>query len=94
MPLKKKQKKGNIDDRLLMVVITSIYKYLIRALIDSDATKGSVSLSAIQPLVLEKIQKDTFFELGDAQEILSKGRDDNVPVVIVDVTICKNLTIT
>ena len=76
-----------------MAVIALVYGHLVWTLIGSDATRCSISSTAILPLRLATNKDYTFFELGSGQKTFSKGEVANAPVVRVDITLCMDLTI-
>ena len=91
---KKSEKNRNIEDGLLLVVPARIYGKTVRALIDSGATRGFISVDAVTPLGLTTRNEDTFLELGNGQKILSRGKVQDVPVVTAGLTTKIDLTVT
>ena len=76
------------------MVPTRYYGHQVRALIDSGATRSFVSSGAVLPLGLESTSEDTLWELGNGDSILSRGKVNNVPVVIASLSVKLDLTIT
>ena len=72
---KKQQNKTlrGIDDGLLLVVSARIHGHLVRALIDSGATRCFVTPTCVTKCGLKGIPRDIFLELGNGDKILSRG---------------------
>ena len=87
------QKERKIEDGVLMVVPARIFGHTMRALIDSGATRGFLSVNAIQPLGLSLVKDTTFLELGDGQKTLSRGKVIDIPIVTAGLTIKMDLTV-
>ena len=83
-----------IEDGVLLVVPARIFGHPIRALIDSGATRGFISVNAIKPLGLSTVKEQTFLELGDGQKILSRGKVLDIPVVTAGLTTKMDFTVT
>ena len=64
-----------------MVVPARIYGQEIRALIDSGATKCSISPAGVTKCGVKVESHNTLLELGDQTKVLSRGRAVNVPIV-------------
>ena len=62
-----------IDDGLLLVVPAKINRHMVRALIDSGATKCFVTPSCVTAVGLKGTPQDVFLELGNGQKYLSRG---------------------
>lgn len=92
--MKKSKNNRNFDDAILLVVHALIFGHPLRALIDSGAARCFISTLAVVPLGLSIIHDYTFLELGDGQEILSKGKVIDIHIVIASVMARMNLTIT
>ena len=58
-----------VDDELLLVVTTRINGHLVRALINSGATRCFVTPACIIAIGLKGVLKDIFLELGMARNI-------------------------
>ena len=64
-------KSRTMDDGLLMVVPARINGHLVRALIDSGATRCFVTPACVATVGLVGKSQDTFLELGNGQKFLS-----------------------
>ena len=60
---------------------------LVRALIDSGATRCFVTPAYITVVGLKGKPQDTFLELGNGQKFLSRGFVPDVPVVTAGLTV-------
>ena len=83
-----------MDDGLLLVVPAWINGHLLRALIDSGATRCFVTPACVATVGLVGKPQDTFLELGNGQKFLSRGFVPKPPVVIAGLTVRVGLTIT
>ena len=84
----------SIEDGLLLVVSAKIYGEVVRALIDSDATRCFVTLSHITAVGLKGEPRDVFLELGNGENFLSRGYILKVPVVAPGLIVKIELTVT
>ena len=91
---KKKTKSKNIEDGLLLVVAARIYGKPMRALIDSDATKCFVTPAYVAIVGLKGQPRDTFLELGNGENFLSRSYVPDVLVVTAGLTVKIGLTVT
>ena len=71
-----------------------MYRKLVRALIDSSATKCFVTPACMTAVGLKGQPCDTFLELGNGDKFLSRGYVPDVPIVTVGLTAKIGLTIT
>ena len=83
-----------IDDGLLLVVPARINGYVVRALIDSGATRCFITPSCVTAVGLKGTPRDIFLELGNGQKYLSRGHVPDVPVVTAGLTVRVGLTVT
>ena len=70
---KENKKIRKLEDGLLMVVSTRIYGKIVKALIDSGATRCFVTPSYITAVGLKGIPKDIFLELGNGEKFYPGG---------------------
>ena len=70
-----------------------IFGHEVRALIDSDATCNAISPAGVTQCGLMIESHNTFLELGDGKEVLSRGRAVDVPVVTSSFTMKTNLIV-
>ena len=84
----------SVKDGLLLVVTTRINGHPVRALVDSGATRCSVTPGCIVAIGLKGQPQDTFLELGNGQKYLSRGFVPDVLVVTAGLTVKIGLTIT
>ena len=70
-----------MDDGILLIVSVQICGREFRALIDSGATRNFVSPDCVLQANLECKDQDTFLELGDASNVLSRGCVTDVPII-------------
>ena len=75
-----------VDDGLLLVVVARINGHLVRALINSGATRCFVTPACVTAVGLKGTPKDVFLELGNGQKYLSRGFVPDVPVVTAGLT--------
>ena len=83
-----------IDDGLLLVVPARVNGHVVRALIDSGATRCFVTPSCVTAVGLKGTPRDIFLELGSGQKYLSRGHVPDVPVVTAGLTARVGLTVT
>ena len=83
-----------IDDGLLLVVPARVNGHVVRALIDSGATRCFVTPSCVTAVGLKGTPRDIFLELGNGQKYLSRGHVPDVPVVTAGLTVRVGLTVT
>ena len=83
-----------MKDGLLLVVTARINGHLVRALINSGATRCFVTPSCVTAVGLKGQPQDTFLELGNGQKFLSRGLVPNVPVVTAGLIVRVGLTVT
>ena len=83
-----------IDDGLLLVVLARINGHMVRALIDSGATKCFVTLACVTAVGLKGTPQDVFLELGNGQKYLSRGFVPNATVVTAELIVRVGLTVT
>ena len=83
-----------VDDGLLLVVTARINGHIVRALIDSGATRCFITPACITAVGLKGVPRDIFLELGNGQKYLSRGYVPDVPVVTAGLTVRVGLTIT
>ena len=83
-----------IEDGLLLVVLARINGHVVRALIDSGATRCFITPSCSTAIGLMGTPKDIFLELGNGQKYLSRGHVPDVLVVTAGLTVRVGLTIT
>ena len=81
------------EDGILLIVPARIFGHEIRALIDSGATRNSISPAGVMKCGLNVESHNTFLELGDGKKVLSRGRAVDVPVVTSGYTMRTNLTV-
>ena len=91
---KKKIKIRKVEDGLLMVVATRIYRKTGRALIDSGATRCFITPACMTAVGLKGQPHDIFLELGNGAKFLSRGYVPNILVVTVGLTVKIGLTVT
>ena len=77
-----------------MVVAAQIYRKPVRALIDSGATTCFVTPACVTTIGLKGQPRDTFLELGNGENFLSKGYVPDVLVVTAGLTVKVGLTVT
>lgn len=92
--VEKSENKTKTKDDLLVVVTAKIFRYSLRATIDSGAAYSFLSSLEIIPLGISVTKDYIFLELGDGQQVLSKGKVTDVPIDIADITVRMDLTIT
>ena len=92
--MEKAENVRNEEDGILLIVSVRIYGKVFRALVDSGASRCFVSPEVVQTAQLQWEPHDTFLELGNGEEILSRGRVINVPVVTGNNCTRYNLTVT
>ena len=68
--------------------------HVVRALIDSGATRCFVTPSCVTAVGLKGTPRDIFLELGNGQKYLSRGHVPDVPVVTAGLTVRVGLTVT
>ena len=92
---KKQQNKTprGIDDGLLLVVSARIHGRIVRALIDSGATRCFVTPTCVTKCGLKGIPRGIFLELGNGDKILSRGYIPDVPIVTAGLTVKVGLTV-
>ena len=83
-----------IDDGLLLVVLARINGHIVRALIDSGATRCFVTPACVTAVGLKGTPQDVFLELGNGQKYLSRGFVPDAPMVTVGLTVRVGLTVT
>ena len=81
------------EDGILLIVPARIFGYEIRALINSGATRNSISPASVMQCGLRVESHNTFLELGDGKKVLSRGRAVDVPIVTSGYTMRTNLTV-
>ena len=91
---RKKNSVRKLEDGLLLVVPARIYGKVVKALINSGATRCFVTPSYVARVGLKGIPRDMFLELGNGEKYLSKGYDPDVPIAIVGLTIKIGLFVT
>ena len=77
-----------------MVVSTRIYGTILRALIDSGATRCFVTPTYVVAVGLKATPPDVFLELGNGEKFLSHRYVPDVPIVTASLTVKVGLTIT
>ena len=92
----KQNKKGSrrVEDGLLLVIPTKIYGKSVRALIDSGATRCSITPSCVNYVGLKDIPRGVFLELGNGEKYLSRGYVPEVPITTAGLTVKVGLTVT
>ena len=83
-----------IEDGLLLVVSTKIYGHIVKALIDSGATRCFVTPACVTTYGLKAKPRDVFLELGNGEKFLSRGFIPDVHIVAAGLTIKLGLTVT
>ena len=91
---KNKTKIRKVEDGLLTVVAMRIYRKIALALIDSSTTKCFVTPACMTAIGLKGKPRDVFLELGNGEQLLSRGYVLDVPVVTTGLTVKVGLTIT
>ena len=91
---KQNKNERKIEDRLLMVVVASIYGRKVRALIDSGTTRCFVPPACVTACGLKGTPRDIFLELGNGKKYLSKGYVSDVPVVTANLSVKIGLIVT
>ena len=91
---KKNKKMHKLEDGLLLVVSARIHGKTVRALIDSRATRCFATPACITTVGLKGVPRDIFLELGNGENILSRGYAPDVPVVTAGLTMKVGLTVT
>ena len=80
------------EDGILLVVPALIFSHEIRALIDSGATRNSISPAGVIQCGLMVESQNTFLELGNGK-VLSWGHTIDVPVITSGYSMKTNLTV-
>ena len=82
------------EDCILLIVPVRIYGKVFRALVEGGASRCFISPEVVQTAQLHWESHDTFFELGNGERILSRGRVTNIPIVTGNHCKRCNLTVT
>ena len=82
------------DDGVLLFVNVFVHGKVLKALIDSGASRCFVSPSVLKVLRLQGKRSDTFLELGNGQRVLSRGYVPDVLVTVGGHTSMIDLTVT
>ena len=76
-----------IEDGLLLVVSTKISGHIVKALIDSGATRCFVTPAYVTTCGLKAKPRDVFLELGNGEKFLSRGFIPDVPITTAGLTV-------
>ena len=91
---KGKRENRQVEDGLLLVAPTRIYRKSVRVLIATVATGCFLTPSCIATVGLKGIPCDIFLELGNGEKYLSRGYVADVPMVLAGLIVKIGLTVT